>query len=96
MRVCIDSCVFRSSLASFLSNSRFRSQFGRFGAMLNRSCAGTGRNVVGMLTGGYTYEVLRSPLSVLRNDLLGQAFHTVLDRVLFHLDVFAMCVRVFL
>ena len=37
IRVCIDSCVLRSSLDSFLSSSRFRSQFGRFGAMLNRS-----------------------------------------------------------
>ena len=40
MRVCIDSWVLRSSLASFLSSSRFRSQFGRFGAMLKRSYVG--------------------------------------------------------
>ena len=38
IRVCIASCVRRSSFASFLSISRFRSQFGRFGAMLNTSC----------------------------------------------------------
>ena len=49
-----------------------------------------------MLTGGYTYEVLRSPLSILRDYLLGQAFDTMLDRVLFHLDILAMGIRVLL
>ena len=44
-----------------------------------------------MLTGGYTYEVLRSPLSILRDYLLGQAFDTMLDRVLFHLDILVVC-----
>ena len=39
MSVCIASCVLRSSRASFFSISRFRSQFGRFGAILNKSCA---------------------------------------------------------
>lgn len=36
--VWIASCVFLSSLASFFSVSLLRSQFGRFGAMLNTSC----------------------------------------------------------
>lgn len=38
IRVCIDSCVFLSSFANFLSSSRFRSQLGRLGAMLKTSC----------------------------------------------------------
>lgn len=37
MRVCIASWVFLSSLASFFSISRFKSQFGRLGAMLKTS-----------------------------------------------------------
>ena len=36
--MCIACWVCRSSLASFFSMSRFKSQFGLFGAMLNKSC----------------------------------------------------------
>ena len=95
--MCIDSCVFRSSLLSFLSSSRFKSQFGRFGAMLNKSwiarsaCAGRAWVCNGTLRDMNTHQVLRSPLGVLCDDLFRQAVHSVLHCIL-HLDVFTRSV----
>jgi hypothetical protein len=82
MRVCIASCVRRSSLASFLSISRLRSQFARFGAILSKSCGS-----VSPPPGWYvpaergTHEVLRLALAVLGDRARRDARDGGLDRV---------------
>ena len=85
MSVCIASCVFLSNFASFLSRSRFRSQFGRFGAMLCKSCT---QKLSYYFRGtiGSTHKLLGSPFRVLFHDFLRQSFDFLLYGL--HLDIF--------
>jgi hypothetical protein len=82
MRVCIASCVRRSSLASFLSISRLRSQFARFGAILSKSCWPISSPPSGhVLAERGTHEVLRLALTVLGDRARRDARNRGLDRV---------------
>jgi hypothetical protein len=82
MRVCIASCVRRSSLASFLSISRLKSQFARFGAILSRSCASISPPMPSHVPAEQsTHEVLRLALAVLGDRARCDARDGGLDRV---------------
>ena len=80
------SCVFLSSLASFFSISRFRSQFALFGAMLNRSYSRVSSTCVVRGSNKDTDQLLSAFSTLLLNDLFRQSFYVLLHRV-FHFNI---------
>jgi hypothetical protein len=92
MRVCIASCVFLSNLASFFSISRFKSQLGRFGAMLNTSCLEL--NMAIHILKAQSYQLLLSALFVISYNLFSQSRYVFFDSVLhdfIFLRMFSQC-----
>ena len=83
------SCVFLSSLASFFSISRFRSQLALFGAMLKRSCPCVSSECALRRCNEVANQLLSAFSSVLFDDFLRQSFYVLLYCV-FHLHIFVV------
>lgn len=83
------SCVFLSSLASFFSISRFRSQFALLGAILKRSYSQDSSIHSDEGNNKDTNQLLSSFLSILLDDLFSQPLYVLLQRV-FHFYVFVV------
>lgn len=83
------SCVFLSSLASFLSISRFRSQFALLGAILKRSYSRVSSIHTDEGDNKSTNQLLGSFLSILLDDLFSQPLYVLLQSV-FHFYVFVV------
>lgn len=97
MRIWIASWVFLSSLASFSCVSRFKSQFGRLGAILNTSYSGQPVAHMIWVSFGHsartTHQFLCLPCLVLLDNLLRKAGY-VFFYCVFHINI--VIPRVFL
>lgn len=81
------SCVFLSSLASFFSISRLRSQLALFGAILKRSCFRiSSLNPGAEVEDKGTNQLLSVLFSILLDNPFGQPIYVLLHRI-FHFHV---------